>query len=1500
VCEGQRVPDGQGVKGLRRIDPSVLLEREQGFALLASIAPGAEIRAVREVGEALRELEVSDRPPALRVAGYLDAVAGGKSASEALPLLGAFADPQGSLSKARLMDNIRLAAQLGDPDTTKSGTLQDIRGRAERVLGGPQEAEAVVRLLHSDPDQLLEELSFQQAWEILRDPPAQELPDAVKAELKEFQNRLGEDPDALYGVIEGLLDVAEELRSRERRQEAATQLLAFHTDRGEQQEKVFLDQTHKKLLAMRRNRRVSSPSIERSLVQAIEGLVGKPITIEIREPALPQIIERETHARAVLALMALRMRAEPLFAVLREHGVEVAGAAEADLDDRVDEAAPMLGTPKTGLFGHVSLAVRGADRGDVVEVDWSPSPEDQALVLLNARFLSGAGPRLVARGPADNEQLAWSNLDADLPDDPAADEVGAAAGGVADKGFDPEPLERWCSEWRAAVAACEASDEDAADEIDRLSSFGCVHFPDADALLLSHLHPLKAEWLANRTRAWVELLKLALGDEPHRLLLPAATELASSSSSQYPAFVRYGPSSDPLLPVADGTVISVYGSGGAPSNIAPAPISAVEQVLDKLVGLHPESRSQVRVAALGDHACDLLLRALVGRLEVVRRPFERAELTCIGGRPSLDALRGAEALERAAAAKTIELRYVDDVSDLPTQHGAPGVHLGVVSGLATRSGRTVNIGDADVDLPDGEPDPVFAPKTWLRAGRRREILLCPPGVSENLRAYQRLQAVHRAGWRAGSAAVPVPTLSVDVGGLKKKLVAMHDFAQWVLTIDRYAARDTLQQLLGDTVAILHQERRTSGAVSEGLVISQKSGGAADRAIARALVATGIEPDEESAHDLAWRLRASASRGHGVLALRAATTGSGINELIGHVGGFIELTRRASPLPFPVASRLVLISLDEYQHWFGRGRRADLLVLALPSDGHGEVWAANVEVKTVGPGGNQRQARSEARSQLQETLKDSRHAVSPDGSLFSRMWLNRIVEAAVGVVRENGVMLTDDEMAALNRFRGSGTPSSDWGGIGLVFGDEDLPLETPQVVVGSDRYPLFLHGIKLDRDLLRDACGVDPGDLKTAAGANAAPASSSKDRLRGVGAKTAPAAPDPAPAPLPTEDDPADAQAVAGSETRVTSEPDPAAEAERADAPRRLGVPLLGVNASTGEPVQWRVTGAGALDNGHVEVYGSSGSGKTQFVKSLLAQLRAMGSSFTVCDFKDDYGIDSHGTDFPAAIGAELFKVAETSLPYNPMAGHNSTQREMQSYCIELRDMIDIAAKQYMRMGPRQLGKLLHALEESFEYARANNKSEPTLADVGALLDDDLRGVIGDLFRFEFFGAGPPLGDIVDRESILSFKDVPGRGLTEDLLVGFVLSAIYLKMNRAPAVHQEVRFTLVVDEAHRVGGYKAIKSIVREQRSKGVAAILATQAPGDLPPEVETNAQTKVFLKLPPEDAKAAGRRLDPDDRDLPGQIRTLKTGEGFVSLGGGAPMLVNLRQFWRDDLKADG
>jgi len=1483
ICEGERVPDRQGVKGLDAVEPASLLGDEPHWRMLASAVAPAEGPDIVEVGQALRDLPASERPTALRVAGFLDEVAANPSEDAAmqLPLLGAFRD-EGPLSAPRLVDNIQLAARLEDPDTTRPGSVKDMTDRAHHQLGSSR-AERVLALLYGDAQALLRELSYGEAAAILREPPAKDLPDTVKDQLEQFKDHLEDDPEGLAATVDYLIDRAEDLRDRDARQEASDELLGFHDDRRVEGGSVFRPDTETRLKGLGRNSKVSAgEAVERALVKAIAS-VGVPESIEVRSPALPEDVSKESDARAVLAYAALRLRAEPLFSSLRDRGVDVSGSTSAELGERIKQATEMLDTPREKQATAMNIAVRGKGRGNIVEIVWTPSGEDLVLVLLNHRF-QGAKTGTLKTSTAPGGPLRSAEIESAGRTSTLDVAAAQTADAVAAAGFAAEPLEAWAAAWVDAVS--KASAGPASDSVSEgLTVVGCVEFP-GDALLLTHLHPLKAEWLAARTRAWLDLLALLLdGDEPRRGVLAAAEHVAAANASQYPAYIWYGPGADPLVPSMDGAVVSIFGGGRAPSNITPPPVSSVEQVLDKLVMLHREVQPHVRVAALGDHACDLALRALVAKLSLQRRPFDRAELICIAGRPSDETLFDAEELERRASGQQIQLGYVDSIDDLALTD-TPVVHLALISGLGDRAGgRNVSFGEAQIgDLP-GQADPLFAPKTWLRVDRNRVTLLCPPGATATYSAHLIVQAAPREGWRASDDEKSVATLSVDVGGVKKELVALHRYAQWVLTVDRYAARDTLQRLLGKSVAILHQERRTSGAVTEGLIISQRSGGAADRAIARALTSNQIEANEVIAEDLAKRLRVSASRGHGVLALRAATTGSGINELLGHVAGFAELTRRASPQPIPQNSRLVLVSLDEYKQWFGNGKRADLLVLALPADADGEVWAANVEVKTVLSAGDQRKARREAKTQLLETLKDSHPAIRPDGSVFSRMWLNRIVEAAVSVARENDVRLTEAELNALNRFRSQGTPSNDWGGIGLVFGPEELPTETPQIRIGNDRIPLFLYGVKLDRELLRAAADADPGNLRTSSDSSRELRSSSKNRLRKTpGSAEAEAEPS-IEAPASGEPMPQEVAAKVIAEPAPDEPPPPPAEQQP---------PQMGVNASTGEPVEWRVSGKNALNNGHVEVYGRSGYGKTQLVKSLLAQLRGAGSRFAVCDFKDDYGVDDYGTDFPASVGARFFELYEAPVPFNPMAGHSSSKREMQSFCIELRDMVDIAAKQYVRMGPRQLGKLLHALEEAFESARVNGRPDPLLKDVGDLIDDDLEGILGDLFRFEFFGAGPPFGELVDRDSIFSFAKVPGRGLTEDLLAGFILSSFYLKMQTAPAVHSTVRFAVVVDEAHRVSGYKAVKAMVSEQRSKGVAVILATQKPGQLPPEVETNAQTKVFLNLPGQDAKEAAKRLDPDDKNLPDLIRNLNPGEAFVSIGG-SPMLVTLRQYWRDD-----
>jgi hypothetical protein len=663
------------------------------------------------------------------------------------------------------------------------------------------------------------------------------------------------------------------------------------------------------------------------------------------------------------------------------------------------------------------------------------------------------------------------------------------------------------------------------------------------------------------------------------------------------------------------------------------------------------------------------------------------------------------------------------------------------------------------------------------------------------------------------------------------------------------------------------------------------GSSADHAIEVSLKRVGLL-DGGGGAELASALRKAAASGYGILALRAATTGSGINELLGHVAAFNRLTTVATPWPLPPGCRVLILSLDEYASWFGRAKRADMLALALSPE-EGGVHAAHVEVKTVRDPSAVPGALSEAKEQIRSTLIDSRFAAYPNGSVYSRLWLNRICDAAIAVARETGRRLTAKDLAALNRFRSGLGGVLEWAGVGMVFAPgAQSETQHSHLPLMSDRVPIAMSSIDLTLELLRDASGSNGTDLWTVATGRSVLSPSSKERV--VDSATA----------VPKETGEADLKVVheaepapPATERQPVSPPAPDEEREAAESggPGPTGHPVLGVDAVAGTPVEWNVIGPEALSNGHIEVYGTSGAGKTQFIMSLLSQMRGMGARFGVCDFKNDYG-----GDVPAEIGAQFYDLWENPLPYNPLGIDDPSRRALQGLGIELRDTVDIAARPFTRLGHRQLGKLLDAFEQA--YAQAPQGVMPTLHDVHELLDDDLKGVIGDLTGTELFGAGPPLGSLIDQNVIFGLNHIPGTGLTTMLAAGFILSSLYLKLLEMPQVANQVNYLIVIDEAHRVANFHSVASMVRELRSKGLAVILATQRPGDLPEEASTNAQTKIFLRLPDaQAARQAARALDPSDRGLAAEIRTLEDGEAFVAIAGGSPIRVKLRQHWRDD-----
>ncbi|MDP9388135.1 MAG: DUF853 family protein [Actinomycetota bacterium] len=1501
VCEGQQLPDRQSLRSFENVAPSELLGGVEPLLLLARAVRAAPLDGpARAVRQAILTAKGDEKPAVAAVARYFDALADGADPLRSLPLLGAFADDAqgGRVDTGRVAENLRLASRRRAEDVLAPSATAAARQRARRVLGrrmAPDEADRraaeLLRLLQSGDDALLERITFDEALEIL-DRAVPDLAEEVERQLQDYRRERGAPGADDPLPWERYRSAARALRRPGERRAAAQDLLELD---DLERRAVFEPATRQKLERLMRDRAISAGSCpEAALVRAALSLDGGLRAIDAIAPDPPTGSHTRTAAQSALVLATARLRLAGLLRRLAARGVRIDGLLLTDpadgLWDEVFEDADLSARRLPAL----ELRVEGGDGGRV-QVNWSPDLDDvaalrQAMLLAESTVLTlaVAGAPTLGRfcaGPAPTSTAPHERLA------PVAGRLRAAASACLATGLSPDALDLWCAAWRAAVEAERAAERN--DALEALALAGAA--VGGGSVGLGVFSPPKSEWAAQYLRALWELAEAAAaGGEPDEPVEATAAGIQRTTASQQPAFIRVSTSDRPLLPISEGRVWGVYGSGAA-ADEGGYSAEALGGVIDKLIAIQPEAAGHLRCMAWGPGAADLLLERATAMLAGSgAHAVREIEIFCAGHRPSDAVLAVADDAMAANGREGLSIRYLGSLEDAaarlsPGRHGEPAVHLAVATGLSA-GGDRLQIPVQEVGEPELDGEVLFAPRTSVRPNRAGRVLLMPPAATETGLSWLRLVSAMDDGWSEEAQQLRVPELRLGALDLAEELRRLHDLALWVATIDRYATRDSLERALGEEIAILHQERRLNGESPTSLVISQRSGGPADRAIGRSLRSAGIIAEAGAAFRYGTAIRKVASQGYGILALEAATSGAGINELLGHVVAFSLLSTTTTPWPLPPNCRVLLVGLDDYKGWFQSGKRADLLAIAVDPEENG-VHTAAIEVKARRS--DPQLAGAEALDQLRQTLAVTRWAAYPvAGSIHSRLWLNRIAEAAYSVVRESRFKLDASELGALEQFRrGSGT--LEWAGLGLVFGPsvQDQAPRHYHHAINGDRVPIVVRTIRLSEPVIEQATDTRLGELYTVE-ADSPPLDGGRVRRRpeaGQGRRA-------------RSDRGEPTAGEQGTDAGPESEPGPPGETETAPTDLRPAepgddrpafvAPVIGWDLVGGEEVRWSAAGEGGarLGNGHVEIWGSSGAGKTQFTMALLAQVaQRSGTRFGIADFKNDYG----GT-FPGASEAEFLDLWNEGAPYNPLALPDAERRTVERAVIELRDAVEVAARSFTRMGHRQLVKLRSVLDQAYEAGRREQRW-PTMLTVNDLLDDDISGVIGDLTRSEIFKDGPPLGDVVDRNVIFGFSHIPGNGLTTVLAAGFVLSALLLKIQGMPPVANTIRYCIVVDEAHRVADFKAIDTMVREGRSKGLSVILATQQPGDLPDVVATNAATKACFRLPDATvAAAAARRLDPSDPTLPEQIRTLGVGEAFVSLGGGAPRLLSMAQLWRD------
>ncbi len=268
-------------------------------------------------------------------------------------------------------------------------------------------------------------------------------------------------------------------------------------------------------------------------------------------------------------------------------------------------------------------------------------------------------------------------------------------------------------------------------------------------------------------------------------------------------------------------------------------------------------------------------------------------------------------------------------------------------------------------------------------------------------------------------------------------------------------------------------------------------------------------------------------------------------------------------------------------------------------------------------------------------------------------------------------------------------------------------------------------------------------------------------------------------------------------------------------------------------------------NNYLAVTGKPGSGKTQFVKDLLAQIRQQ-SDFAVNFIFFDYakGDVADDADFVEATRAEVVRLPESSLPLNPFARVNvNSETAVKVAAQEFADLMESVEK---RLGIVQKRRLNDAILGGFEMMHGTPSPFPDFEILRQEIDtqyfilnnwkpDTLTEIVRQLTDFKIFSKSDDAkmwNSLTDRTVII---DLHGLTVLREMTAFLVLNALYRELMTMPDTNvsdgvREMRTIIVIDEAHHFLKDKRrnaiLERLIREIRSKGASVFLMSQSPDD--------------------------------------------------------------------------
>jgi hypothetical protein len=353
---------------------------------------------------------------------------------------------------------------------------------------------------------------------------------------------------------------------------------------------------------------------------------------------------------------------------------------------------------------------------------------------------------------------------------------------------------------------------------------------------------------------------------------------------------------------------------------------------------------------------------------------------------------------------------------------------------------------------------------------------------------------------------------------------------------------------------------------------------------------------------------------------------------------------------------------------------------------------------------------------------------------------------------------------------------------------------------------------------------------------------------------------PSPQPPSGEDSgsPADDRAQADREQPGQAQP----EQDTATVSVELG------KDGTGTPVTWRISTKGSP---HAFILGIPGQGKSVTTRRIIREFARQGLPSLILDF--------HG-DLAAAPppGAQVIDAAQ-GLRFSPFELPSTASHVVNQTAWEVAEIVEYVCG----LGEIQRGHVFNGLRQA--YATAGGV--PTMAQFGAAVEEaereargrNARDRIRPLVDFGLF-TDAPADTFASSWSDGAVVDLSGLTLeTVQLAAGaFILRKVYREMFRWGQADR-LRLAVVLDEAHRLAKDVTLPKLMKEGRKYGISVVAASQGMADFHRDVLANAGAKIIFRTNyPESRTTAGFLRGNDGQDLSQQLEQLAVGCAYVSV----------------------